>query len=117
VAWELVGAPMLLDNDGQALFIFTPPSLHSKSVSKAKDVRHASKLFKQVENSEDKRWAAFSFTSHDNPYISKKTLEEIALDMSPLAYRQEILDMLWTRVPNSFLALSPRSPKSFSWSF
>jgi len=28
-AWELVGAPMLLDNDGQALFIFTPPSLHS----------------------------------------------------------------------------------------
>jgi len=28
---------------------------------------------------------------HDNPYISKKALEEIALDMSPLAYRQEIM--------------------------
>ena len=90
-AWELVGAPMLLDNDGQALFIFTPPSLHSRSVSKARDVRHASKLFKQVENSKDKRWAAFSFTSHDNPHISSKALEEIALDMSDLAYRQEIM--------------------------
>jgi len=104
-AWELVGAPMLLDNDGQALFIFTPPSLHSKSVSKAKDVRHATKLFKQVESSKDPRWAAFSFTSHDNPYISKKALEEIALDMSSLAYRQEIMaedvdeapGALWTR--------------------
>jgi len=104
-AWELVGAPMLLDNDGQAVFIFTPPSLHSKSISKARDVRHATKLFKQVESSNDKRWECFTFTSHDNPYISRKALEEIALDMSDLAYRQEIMaedvdespGALWTR--------------------
>ncbi|MBU1173338.1 MAG: hypothetical protein KKD44_27540, partial [Proteobacteria bacterium] len=29
--WEVVGAPMLLDNDGDAMFIYTPPSLHSRS--------------------------------------------------------------------------------------
>ena len=61
-AWELVGAPMLLDNNGQCLFIYTPPSLHSRSVSKAKDPRHASKLFKRVMESKDARWEAFSFT-------------------------------------------------------
>lgn len=104
-AWELVGAPMLLDNNGQALFIFTPPSLHSRSVSKAKDTQHAIKLFKKVANSSDPRWEAFSFTSHDNPHISREALEAIASDMSSLAYRQEILaeevdeavGALWTR--------------------
>lgn len=89
--WEIVGAPMLLDNNGDALFIFTPPSLHSRSVTKAKDPRHASKMFKRVQDGNDKRWAAFSFTSHDNPHISHAALEEIALDMSALAYRQEIM--------------------------
>ena len=29
--WEVVGAPMLLDNNGDAVFIYTPPSLHSMS--------------------------------------------------------------------------------------
>ena len=28
-AWDRVGAPMLLDTDGKALFIYTPPSLRS----------------------------------------------------------------------------------------
>lgn len=104
-AWELVGAPMLLDQNGQALFIFTPPSLRSRSVTKARDPRHASKLFKRVQESKDKRWTAFSFTSHDNPHIPREALEEIALDMSALAYRQEIMaedidevpGALWTR--------------------
>ena len=27
--WAVVGAPMLLDNNGDAVFIYTPPSLHS----------------------------------------------------------------------------------------
>src|SRR5215212_6547315 len=47
-AWQLVGAPMLLDNDGDAVFIYTPPSLHSLSVTKAKDPRHASKMYKKA---------------------------------------------------------------------
>src|SRR3990172_318681 len=28
-AWEVVGMPMLLDNDGDVVFIYTPPSLRS----------------------------------------------------------------------------------------
>ena len=31
---------MLLDNDGDAVFIYTPPSLQSRSVSKARDLRN-----------------------------------------------------------------------------
>lgn len=105
-AWELVGAPMLLDNDGDAVFIYTPPSLHSRSVTKATDPRHASKLFKQAAKDTTGRWETFHFTSFDNPHISKDALAEIARDMTRLAYRQEILaedidevpGALWTMV-------------------
>jgi hypothetical protein len=87
--WDEVGAPMLLDNNGDAVFIYTPPSLHTRSVSKARDPRHAGKMFEKALN--DPRWEAFHFTSHDNPYISHDALEEITFDMSSLAYRQEIM--------------------------
>ena len=89
-AWELVGAPMLLDNDGDAVFIYTPPSLRSRSVSKARDPRHASKMYKRAEADETGRWAAYTFTSHDNPHISSSALSELTSDMSSLAIRQEI---------------------------
>ena len=89
--WEVVGAPMLLDNDGDAMFIYTPPSLHSRSVSKARDPRHAAKMFKKAKEDTSGRWATFHFASHDNPYISEEALGEIISDMSPSSYRQEIL--------------------------
>lgn len=102
--WERVGAPMLLDNNGDAIFIYTPPSARSRSVSKAHDHKHAAKMFKRAENDDSGRWEAFHFTSHDNPHISKEALKEIAKDMTPLAYKMEIeaLDIayvpgaLWT---------------------
>ena len=104
-AWDVVGAPMLLDNNGYALFIYTPPSLRSRSVTKARDPQHAAKMFKRAQQDTSGRWGAFHFTSFDNPYISKDALEEIAEDMTNLAYRQEILaedieevpGALWTR--------------------
>jgi len=89
--WEVVGVPMLLDNDGDAMFIYTPPSLHSRSVSKARDPRHAAKMFQKVQQDKTGRWASFHFSSHDNPFISQIALEEITQDMTKLAYRQEIL--------------------------
>ncbi len=103
--WAIVGAPMLLDNNGDAVFIYTPPSLHSRSVSKADDPRHAPKLFAKAQVDTTGRWAAFHFTSHDNPYISKIALSEISQDMTSLAIRQEIMaedidaapGALWTR--------------------
>lgn len=106
-AWEVVGAPMLLDNDGDAVFIYTPPSLRSRSVSKANDPQHAAKLFKKAQQLEKtgERWATFHFSSHDNPHISRVALSEITSDMTALSYRMEInaedVDQapgaLWTR--------------------
>jgi hypothetical protein len=98
-AWEVVGAPMLLDNNGDAVFIYTPPSMHSRSVTKAKDPRHAAKLYKKAESKQKEaeknglalRWEVFHFTSLDNSTLSKEALDEVIQDMSSLAYRQEIL--------------------------
>jgi len=106
--WIAVGAPMLLDNNGDALLIFTPPSLHSRSVSKASDRQHAAKLFRLFQNNEKsdpERFKTFHFSSHANPYISHEALSEIASDMTNLSYRMEIMaeDIdeapggLWTR--------------------
>jgi hypothetical protein len=47
-AWEDVGAPMLLDNNGDAVFVYTPPSLRSQALSRARDPRHAAKMFKDA---------------------------------------------------------------------
>lgn len=104
-AWGTVGAPMMLDHNGDAVFIYTPPSLHSRSASKARDPQHAAKMFKQAKQDKTGRWAAFHFTSHDNPNLSREALEEITGDMTALAYRMEVLaedvdgapGALWTR--------------------
>jgi len=90
-AWGVVGAPMLLDNNGHAVFVYTPPSLHSKSTTKARDPLHAPKLFKRAQADTTGRWETFHFKSADNPFISHEAIEEIAGDMTSLAYRQEIL--------------------------
>lgn len=100
-AWEVVGAPMLLDNNGDAIFIYTPPSLQSRSMSKARDPKHAAKMFKKAVEDTTGRWQAFTFTSRDNPYISREALDEIAKDMTSLAYRQEILAEDIDEVPGS----------------
>ena len=89
--WEIVGAPMLLDNNGNAVFIYTPPSLRSAGISKAHDPRHAAKMFKSATEDKTGRWLAIHFTSHDNPHISKDALQELIQDMSKQSYRQEIL--------------------------
>ncbi len=103
--WELVGAPMMLDTNGNAIFIYTPPSLHSRSVSKANDPQHAAKMYKAALADTTGRWEAFHFTSHDNSKLNKEALADITKDMTALAYRMEILaedvdevpGALWTR--------------------
>lgn len=104
-AWGVVGAPMLLDNDGDVVFVYTPPSLRSRSTSKARDPQHASKMFRKAQLDTSGRWQAFHFTSHDNPHISATAIAELAEDMTALAYRMELLaedidqapGALWTR--------------------
>lgn len=104
-AWQTVGAPMLLDNGGDAIFIYTPPSAQSAIYSKARDKMHASKLFKRAAADTTGRWRTYTFSSHDNPHLDKIALAEITQDMTKIAYRQEILaeeldevpGALWTR--------------------
>jgi len=90
-AWGVVGAPMLADNNGDAVFIYTPPSLHSRSTTKANDPQHAAKLYKRAAADTTGRWEAYHFTSYDNPFISAEALDDLAHDMTALAYRMEIL--------------------------
>lgn len=90
-AWGVVGAPMLVDNNGDAVFIYTPPSIRSSGISKARDKKHAPKLFKRAEKDTRGRWAVFHFTSFENPHISKEALDDLTEDMSSVAYRQEML--------------------------
>src|SRR5262249_3480028 len=90
-AWQQVGAPMLLDNNGDAVFIFTPPTIRAAAMSKAADKRHASKLYKKAEADKSGRWAVFHFASAANPFISAEALEEISSDMSRRDYEHEIL--------------------------
>jgi len=93
-AWDDVGEPMLADNDGDAVFIYTPPSLSSSGVSRARDPRHASKMFKHVRDQDEpkwKGWEAFHFTSFDNPHISHDALNRMAIGMSRDSYLREIM--------------------------
>lgn len=78
--WDEVGAPMLLDNDGDAVFIFTP-----------KRKNHAFTFYARALGDDSGRWAAWHFTSHDNPHLSADALAEITQDMTADAYRQEIM--------------------------
>jgi hypothetical protein len=80
-AWTLVGAPMLLDNNGDAIFIYT----------KKRGRNHTNDLFKRAQGDTTGRWATFIFTSFDNPHISEEGLADITGDMTNLGYRMEIL--------------------------
>jgi hypothetical protein len=90
-AWARVGQPMLLQSNGDAAFIYTPPSIHSRSATKAKDPRHASKLFKMAAADESGIWETFHFTSYDNPFNERDGLALMAEGMTRLAFEQEIM--------------------------
>ncbi len=112
-AWKVVGAPMLLDNNGDAVFVYTPPSIRVAGVMKAHDPMHAVKLFKAARAEEElavlegrpSRWATFHFSSLDNPHLSTEALTEITKDITRRVYEAEILALdkddnplaLWTR--------------------
>ena len=81
--WDVVGQPMLLDNDGDGYFIFSPARKN-----------HAYHLYLKAQQKMEEgntRWAAWHGTSFDNPYLSKEALAELTEDMTQEAYRQEIL--------------------------
>ena len=78
--WYSVGQPMLLDNNGSAVFISTP-----------KRRNWFFHLYHKALDPHNTEWAAWNFPSHENPYLSKSALESLAYDMPEEMYRQEIL--------------------------
>ena len=100
-AWAIVGAPMLMDTNGNVVFAFTPPSFRSAGTSKAHDPRHADKLYAAHLTDDDGRWATFHFTSYDNPHLSSEALDDITKDMTVMAHRQEILAEQITDIPGA----------------
>lgn len=79
-AWDVVGAPMLLDNNGDLLVIGSPNKRN-----------HFYKMFRKATADETGRWEAFHFTSYDNPHLSKDALAEITADMTTDNFQQEIM--------------------------
>ena len=79
-AWDLVGAPMLLDNNGDAVFISTPRRRN-----------HFHSLYAQAMGDATGRWEAFHFTSYANPHLSEVALAEIVSDLTKDAFKQEIM--------------------------
>jgi len=79
--WGLVGAPMLADNDGNAVFIYTTK----------RGRNHSKLLFQKAQEDKSGRWATFVFSSFDNPHVSADALTDLVGDMTQLAYRAEIL--------------------------
>lgn len=79
-AWYEVGAPMMADRNGTAVFFSSPArknwfyTLYIRAVSDTTG-----------------RWQAWHGTTLDNPYLSQEAVNELAGDMTEEGYRQEIL--------------------------
>lgn len=87
--WERVVPPMLLRYNGNVLFILTPPSIRTKHLSKARDVRYALKLFRAAEKKP--HWSTIHFASQANTYLTEAAFALLIEDMPKGAYNQEIL--------------------------
>jgi hypothetical protein len=108
-AWLEVGAPTLIDNDGDAVFLYTPQAPKGSEYldyqvmvmgeSFRLEEEHAAKMFAAAQaemklaatEGRRSRWLAISAASHTNPYLSRNDLHEVSRNMSAEAYRAEIL--------------------------
>lgn len=77
--WEEILRPSLADVGGWALFTGTP-----------KPVEHFRALYERA-RAGDPEWAAFHFTTYDNPHIPREEVEAMRRDLSALTFRQEVL--------------------------
>jgi hypothetical protein len=78
-AWEVVGAPMLLDADGDVMFAFTPNHRN-----------HAFLLYQQALADETGYWQTFHGTSYDNPRLKPYVIDRLKASMTEQMIRQEI---------------------------
>jgi len=78
-AWSKVGAPMLADNDGDAVF-FTTPNRRN----------HAYVAYMRGQQDEAGRWKSWTAPSTANPHLSAEVLAELATDMTEDDALQEL---------------------------
>jgi hypothetical protein len=79
-AWRKVGAPMLADTDGTAIFISTPSRRN-----------WFFELYQQAIQDTSGHWGAWHFTTHANPFLPASALDALVADMTEADYQQEIL--------------------------
>ena len=79
IGWQEIFRPALIDRAGTADFIGTPK----------KENPNLRRLEKQAATDID--WAAFHFTSWDNPALPREELQKAEMEMDIETYRQEIL--------------------------
>ncbi len=78
--WEQIIRPALADQKGKAMFIGTPAGRTGFY-----------DLYQYASLSEDPEWAAWHFTSFDNPLIDPKEIEAAKRSMSSYAFHQEFM--------------------------
>jgi hypothetical protein len=78
-AWQEVGAPMLADTGGAALFISTPLRRN-----------WFFELYQRGIDPEESDWAAWQFPTTANPFLNSAAVARLAQDMTAEAYAQEI---------------------------
>jgi hypothetical protein len=78
--WERVAQPMLIDHDGNCLFVSTGQKRN-----------HFFLLGLVAQQNNDGRWAFFRFPSTENPFLSASAIADLAKDMTEEEYAEEIL--------------------------
>jgi phage terminase large subunit-like protein len=78
--WEAIIRPALADLKGDAVFIGTPRGRN-----------HLYDIYKYAEERQDPDWAAWHFTSFDNPTIDPNEIEAAKKSMSSYAFRTEFM--------------------------
>lgn len=79
-AWRQVGAPLLADTNGDAIFISTPNRRN-----------WFFELYVNANSDTSGQWKAWNFSTHSNPYITQQALNSLVSDMTDEDYQQEIL--------------------------
>jgi predicted phage terminase large subunit-like protein len=78
--FEQILRPALADQKGSAMFIGTPMGRN-----------HFYELYKYAELGDDETYAAYHFTSYDNPLLDPDEIEVAKKNMSSYAFRQEFM--------------------------
>lgn len=102
--WEQILRPALADVKGGALFIGTPAGRN-----------HFYDLYQYADTGEDPEWAAYHYTSYDNPFLDATEIEAAKKTLSSFAFRQEFMSSFEAAASEVFkeewLKISDKEPE------